>query len=287
LRTLALTACGCSFAVSCPDEETTTLVGAALGGLLARSRASVIQPVISYRVERAAAPHAYRVHAANGSTTAFADADSLVFFLDKALTLALQRQRPDLYFLHAAAVARGDWVGVLPAPPHTGKSTLTLALLERGFTYLSDELAPLDADRLLVHPYPHAVCLKSHPPEAVRMPAGTVRTGMRFHVPCGEFAGGVAKGPRPLSAFMFLRRPSPPSAPALRRVGAAAGAARLMANGLNALAHPNAGLDVAVNLAQRVPCFEVDTHDLAEACARIEEISRDSSPAPQEHVSLV
>ncbi|HEX2309654.1 MAG TPA: hypothetical protein VHH91_02970, partial [Vicinamibacterales bacterium] len=136
-----------------------------------------------------------------------------------------------------------------------------------------------DVDRLLVHPYAHAVCLKSHPPEPARMPAGAVRMGTRFHVPCELFRGGVADGPRPLSAFIFLRRSSPASAPALRRIGAAAGAARLMANALNALAHPNGGLDVAASLAQRAPCFEVDTHDLATACARIEEISRDSSRA--------
>jgi hypothetical protein len=280
LRTLALTACGCSFAVSCPDEETTTLVDAAFSGLLVPSGGSPTR-AISHRVERAAAPQAYSVHTAGGSTTAFADAGDLLFYLDKALTLALQRQRADLYFVHAAAVARGDWVGVLPAPPHTGKSTLTLALLERGFVYLSDELAPIDADRLLVHPYAHAVCLKSHPPEPVRMPAGAVRMGTRFHVPCEVFAGGIADGPRPLSAFIFLRRSSQASAPALRRIGAAAGAARLMANALNALAHPNGGLDVAASLAQRAPCFEVDTHDLAAACARIEEISRGTSLTAQ------
>ena len=53
----------------------------------------------------------------------------------------------------------GDRVAVLAAPPTTGKSTLTLALLERGLAYLSDELAPVDLPTRCVYPYARAVSL--------------------------------------------------------------------------------------------------------------------------------
>ena len=36
-----------------------------------------------------------------------------------------------------------------------------------------------------------------------------------------------------------------------------------MANTLNALAHPHAGLDATVALSEAVPCFELDVDDLA------------------------
>jgi hypothetical protein len=275
LRTLSLTTCGCSFAIECPDDETTAFVNVAFSGLAARPRgASVSTETTSYRVEPAAAPKAYNVRGPDGNVTFVDHVAGLLFHLDKAVTLTLQRRRPDLYFLHAAVVAKGDWVGVVPSPPHTGKSTLTLALLERGFTYLSDELAPMDTRSVSVEPYPRAVCLKSPPPKPFRLPAGTVQTDSRFHVPCGLFAGDFARSPRPVSAFIFLRRSTVVPAEPLQRIGTAAGAARLMANALNALVHPGDGLYAAASLARRVPCFEVDTYDLAAACAAIEELSQ-------------
>jgi hypothetical protein len=210
----------------------------------------------------------FRICDENGSTTRFEDADGLLFHLDKCLTIALQRQRPELYFLHAAAVAIGNRVAVLAAPPGTGKSTLTIALLERGAVYLSDEVAPIDITSMLVHPFAHAVCLKSRPPDSLQLPHGTIAIGRRFHVASALFAAAAAHEPLPLGAFVFLRR-SPGSAAPSRRISAAAGVAHLLANSLNALAHPSDGLTVAVALAQRVPSFELNNSDLSAACAEI------------------
>jgi hypothetical protein len=271
LHTRLLSACDRTFAIQCPDDETAALVDAAFGGVLVRSGTSIPTFGTSYRIERNAAEPGFRACDGDGSASRFEDADGLLFHLDKCLTIALQRQRPELYFLHAAAVAIGDRVAVLAAPPGSGKSTLTMALLERGLSYLSDELAPIDISRLLVYPYAHAVCLKSHPPEPFRLPQGTVAIGKRFHVASGLFAAAAVDEPLPLAAFVFLRR-SLGSAVMSRRIGAAAGAAHLLANTLNASAHQSDGLNVAVSLAQRVPSFEMDTSDLSAACAAVEAI---------------
>ena len=109
--------------------------------------------------------------------------DSLLFHLDKNITLTLQEQRPDLYFLHAAAVALDDRVAALAAPSGTGKSTMAFALLANQFVYFSDELTPIEPETLLVHPYPRALCLKAPLLEGHRLPQGTLDTGSRFHVP--------------------------------------------------------------------------------------------------------
>ena len=63
------------------------------------------------------------------------DADNLLYLIDKDITLTLQRARSDLLFLHSAALAWKGRVVALPAFPGTGKSTLSLVLLERGFEY--------------------------------------------------------------------------------------------------------------------------------------------------------
>jgi hypothetical protein len=268
LPTLALKACDRAFAIECPDDETATLLDVVFGGLLIPST-SIISA--SLRIERGGQDHGYHIRDAGAGSTPIPDADALLFLVDKWLTIALQRQRPELYFVHAAAVAHGDRVAVLAAPPTTGKSTLTLALLERGLAYLSDELAPVDLPTRCVYPYARAVSLKSPPPDPVRLPSAALAVGRRYHIPARLFSGELVSKPLPLAAFIFLRGRLG-TATCLTRIGPAAGAAYLTANALNALAHPSAGLDVAVSLAHAVPCFEMDTSDLRAACDEVSNI---------------
>lgn len=47
--------------------------------------------------------------------------------------------------LHAAVVAKDDRAAILPGPPGSGKSTLSAALVHRGWRLLSDELALIDS----------------------------------------------------------------------------------------------------------------------------------------------
>lgn len=201
---------------------------------------------------------------ATGEST-LPDADTLLFHIDKDITIWLQLERRDLFFIHAAAVARGSRVIVLTAPSGTGKSTFVLSLVEKGLDYLSDELAPVDLRTLAVDPYAHALCLKSPPPAPYELPSNTVRCGRRYHIPLS----GPPDRVRTLSALVFLRRDDERFG-GLRPISGASAAARLMANALNPLAHPGDGLDAAVTLGQAVPCYELDILDLAGAGREIE-----------------
>src|SRR5262249_12663112 len=90
------------------------------------------------------------------------DEGELLFELE--LTLALQRLRRDLYFLHAAALATSAGAVVVAGASGAGKSTLAWGLVHHGFRCLSDELAPVDLGRLEVLAYPRALCIKGLPP---------------------------------------------------------------------------------------------------------------------------
>lgn len=70
--------------------------------------------------------------------------------------------------LHAAVVARGDRAVILPGDPGAGKSTLTAALVNRGWRLLSDEMTLLDPDTLAVQPIPRPVSLKNASIHAIR-----------------------------------------------------------------------------------------------------------------------
>jgi hypothetical protein len=258
LGELALRACDRDFLVRCQDAGIAALVNRAFGGLRVDH---AVLPVASYNVARRW-PDGFHVwnkrRAASPATEA-----QLLFQLDKDMTLALQHERPDLFFLHAAVVASGGCAVVLPAFAGTGKSTLTLALTGLGLDYLSDELAPVDLARTTVFSYPHALCLKSPPPPPYELPRNTLAVDRRLHVPVDDLPT-AGRGPLPIVAVVFLRREGDLQ-PALRSMTPASAAARFMAHALNALAHSGHGLDAAVTMSQSVPCFDLDTTNLPAA----------------------
>ena len=62
--------------------------------------------------------------------------------------------------LHSGVVAKGDSCILLPAAAGSGKSSLTAALTNAGFAYLSDEVALVEPGTFRVPAVPLAVCVK-------------------------------------------------------------------------------------------------------------------------------
>lgn len=63
--------------------------------------------------------------------------------------------------LHAAVLQHGEHVLILAGAPEAGKTTLTMELLKRpGWTYLSDDLAPLDLDSGHITTFPKPLSVK-------------------------------------------------------------------------------------------------------------------------------
>ncbi|HEX7326911.1 MAG TPA: HprK-related kinase A [Casimicrobiaceae bacterium] len=70
--------------------------------------------------------------------------------------------------LHSAVLERNGDALLLPAPPGSGKSTLCAALVARGWRLLSDELALIDIERLVVLPIPRPISLKNAAIDVIR-----------------------------------------------------------------------------------------------------------------------
>jgi hypothetical protein len=65
------------------------------------------------------------------------------------------------YFLiHAGVLAREEEGIIIMGPSSLGKTTLVLNLVRRGFTFLSDEFAPINRQTKLVEPFPLKIGLR-------------------------------------------------------------------------------------------------------------------------------
>lgn len=191
--------------------------------------------------------------------------DDAVFAIEKDVTVQLQYRRRELCFIHAAVIARGGRAYVLAAESGSGKSTTCWALLHSGFEFLSDELAPVALDGLVVHPCPFALVLKRPPPDSHPLPSGISRHG-RIRIPTRRLPGRVAAGPLPLAGVFFVEHDAARTAPSIRAMRPAEAAARLYVSTLNALAHGHQGVDAVTQIVSNVPCYALDTAELGTTC---------------------
>ena len=194
---------------------------------------------------------------------------NLLSLLEKCLTVDLQKRRPDLLFLHSAALAWQGKAYLFAADSGSGKSTTSWALLQHGFGYLSDELSPIDLESMQIQPYPHALCLKQPPPAPYALPDATIRLPRTMHVPTKSLPAPTVTEPLPLGGVFLLRYRPDLEAPELQTIGAAEAGARLYLTALNALAHRDHGLDAIVRIVSHVPCYALSTADLARTCELI------------------
>lgn len=214
-------------------------------------------------------PEDYVLARAGEALQPVGDAADLLYALEHALTLDLQRRRPDLLFLHAAALVRRGRAYLFAAASGAGKSTLAWSLLHRGWSYLSDELAPVDPASLCVWPYPHALCLKA-PPPGDDLPSATLRLGRTMHVPVDALPAAHERARVRLGGVFLLQRAPTGEPPRVRALGASEAAARLYVHALNALAHPCAGLDATLRIAASVPCHLLSAAAPAATCDLID-----------------
>lgn len=70
--------------------------------------------------------------------------------------------------IHAAVVEKNGLAAILPAPPGSGKSTLTAGLVLSGWRLLSDELGLIDRGTGLIHPLPRPISLKNQSIPVIR-----------------------------------------------------------------------------------------------------------------------
>jgi hypothetical protein len=112
----------------------------------------------------------------------------------------------DLVLLHASAVAAGERALVLPGPMGAGKSTLAAALVQAGWSYLTDEVVALNPGTGMIRPYPKYLSLGAPFAGLAPVPAG-MRTvvGDEQLVPPAAIRAGAVGGPARPSVVVLPR----------------------------------------------------------------------------------
>lgn len=70
--------------------------------------------------------------------------------------------------IHAAVIEKSGFAAIMPAPPGSGKSTLTASLIQEGWRLLSDELTLIRIDNGLLSPFPRPVSLKNQSIDVIK-----------------------------------------------------------------------------------------------------------------------
>jgi hypothetical protein len=280
---LCLAILGVRVRITCADPRLRAVLTANFGQM--RDPAPPASPDLDYRVLVCAGCRASLVTSAGEHLDA-QDVSDLVHLLEKELTVDLQLRCAHLLFLHAAAVEYAGGAWVIAGESGAGKSTIALALVQSGCDYLTDELSAVDVAALEVYPYQHALCLKQAPPAPCPFMRQAMRLETTIHVPA-QVLPCTPDGPEALAGLVLLERRSRSAEVRLRRLGAAEAAARLYTVTLNPLAHPHHGLDGVVALAERLPCFGLQSGELSATCARVLEVmcepEKKSAPQSRDH----
>lgn len=182
---------------------------------------------------------------------------------------------------HAAVLERDGRALMLPAPPGSGKSTLTAALAQRGWRLLSDELALLEpaTGRFLGMARP--VNLKNAAINVIRRFAP--EAVMTDAVP-DTLKGTLALMRAPDDSVLRVREPANPAwiitpryeagSPTLLTPTDKAHMLLLLAEqAFNYDIHGRAGFEMTANLVERCDCFDLVYSDLNDVIQRLEALA--------------
>ncbi len=122
------------------------------------------------------------------------DAETLDHYAYNAILNATTSQVRSHFLIHAAALNTIDKQGVMiTGRSGLGKTTLSLALLKRGFGCLSDDIAAIGITDHWLHPFPRSLAVRQ----------SGMRTGEKHFIPVEEFIPGGAGEACPLK-FLFV-----------------------------------------------------------------------------------
>lgn len=240
-------------------------VGARLDRLLERFRVAGVDEAPTYRVTSPL--NGIHEVLRDGKVVQRSESpEVLVDYLLWEVSVRAVQEEHGFLALHAGAVAyRGSGV-LLPAPPDSGKTTLSAALTRAGFDYLSDEAALIDPADGWVHPFPRPLWMERPTvekfPDLLDRRPGAVRP--QYPVPPEELRAGSVGVPCPVR---FVVAPSyrREATTALEPMSRGEAVVLLWENSFNLADFGRAGVELLTAVVRGAACYRLRMGDLDEA----------------------
>ena len=186
--------------------------------------------------------------------------DDIVRCLVYEVECHLMRTRRDLLWLHAAAAAWQDRAVILAGIGGQGKSALVTGLCHQGWTYLAEDLLPLNPRTGQVLPFAQTPSVREQ--RGQELPSARLRE-LRKTVVDLDLAQ-VAQHPLPVAALILptYTRQTPP---ALTPCSPAMAAVELLQHCLNFKDHGEDAVRCVCELLLQVPAFRLTYHQRDDA----------------------
>jgi len=180
--------------------------------------------------------------------------------------------------LHSGVVARDDAAVVIPAVPGTGKSTLTAALVCRGYRLLSDEFGAIDDETKALVPVVRPIALKNESIEVIRRFAPDAVLGPVFRNTRKGDVAHVAPDPRSVAQrdrraqprLVIFPRYEAGSDLQVASMPQALSFIKLASNSFNYELTGPRGFDAVRHLVRNCRCYELRYSDLESAVEAID-----------------
>ncbi len=272
---LTLSVFNCIIEVNVSSTELSEILVLVYGAMLVPTSKQVAD--LTYTISRNDADNEICVSRESGPQYFTKEIGEFIFFFEKDMTIELQKIRSDLVFIHSAALEYQGQGLLLVAPSGTGKSTTSWAMLNSGFNYLSDELAPIDMNTMHVEPYPHALCLKAIPP-LFELPDDSLHTRCTIHVPVKSENSGRFESVK-LQHIFYLEYDSEIKEPEIHSISTAEASAKLFINSLNILAHDkgDSGMQAAISIVRGVNSYVLKSNHLDKTCEQVKRLLNKNS----------
>jgi hypothetical protein len=173
-------------------------------------------------------------------------------YLKYQLLVQFIRQRQDLLWLHAAAVVRNEKALIFAGPSGQGKSTLSTRLYEKGWSFMSDDIAPVRMSSNEVLPFPQS------PFRRVGGTREVDRTTLEAleKEPVSIAPESIRREPAPIAAIVFpVYRPD--ARATLSPMASGNAAFELLRSYTNFVDHKESGVARASELARQIPAYQL------------------------------
>lgn len=205
--------------------------------------------------------------------------------LEWGLNWCISTQAHHYLIIHAAVVEKNGRALILPAPPGSGKSTLTSGLVLSGWRLLSDELTLIHRKTGLIHPLPRPVSLKNQSIPVIRAFSPAVFINRPAH---DTLKGTVAHMRPPVDSVRRQHEPAQPGwvvfpkwqADAATQLTPRSRAQTFMFLAQNAFNYSQLGADgfqIGTALIDHCDCYDFEYSVLEDAVAAFDRLA-DSVP---------